>query len=150
MQVPQGLTNPEKEVLCYYGDRAASMAAFDMETANRFKAPYIAVVGNNSAMNQIRYGQVAKHGRERGKVGDLLSDLPVRQIGGNAGRLWRRSARPGPDPGTLQSARESMEKPGHVCRRQHLGRSGCVRARHDAQTITSNHLTKDNEGIYSS
>ena len=135
MQVPQGFTNPEKEVLCYYGDRAASMAAFDMETANRFKAPYIAVVGNNSAMNQIRYGQVAKHGRERGKVGDLLSDLPVRRIGGNAGRLWRRSARPGPDPGTLQSARESMEKPGHVCRRQHLGRSSCVRARHDTQTM---------------
>src|ERR1700674_4293150 len=98
MQVPQGFTNPEKEVLCYYGDRAASMAAFDMETANRFKAPYIAVVGNNSAMNLIRYGQVAKHGRERGKVGDLLSDLPVRRIGGNAGQLRRRSARPGPDP----------------------------------------------------
>ena len=126
MQVPQGLANPEKEVLCYYGDRAFSMTAIDMD---------IAVVGNNSAMNQIRYGQVAKHGRERGKVGDLLSDLPVRQIGGNAGRLWRRSARPGPDPRTLQSARESMEKPGHVCRRQHLGRSGCVRDRHDTQTM---------------
>jgi acetolactate synthase-1/2/3 large subunit len=135
MQVPQGLTNPEKEVLCYYGDGAARMAAFDMETANRFKAPYIAVVGSNSAMNQIRYGQVAKYGRERGKVGDLLSDLPVRRIGGNAGRLWRRSARLGPDPGTLQSARESVEKPGHVCRRQHLGRSGCVRGRHDTQTM---------------
>jgi hypothetical protein len=30
------------------------MTAFDLETANRFGVPYIAVVGNNSAMNQIR------------------------------------------------------------------------------------------------
>ena len=38
MQVPQGLTNPEKEVLCYYGDGAFSMTAYDTETVNRFKA----------------------------------------------------------------------------------------------------------------
>jgi thiamine pyrophosphate-dependent acetolactate synthase large subunit-like protein len=71
MQVPQGLANPEKEVLCYYGDRAFSMTAIDMD---------IAVVGNNSAMNQIRYGQLAKYGQESGNVGDLLSDLPFGKL----------------------------------------------------------------------
>src|SRR5262245_10475717 len=70
------LANPQKEVLCYYGDGAFGMTAFDMETANRFGAPYIAVIGNNSAMNQIRYGQLAKYGEDRGNVGNLLGDVP--------------------------------------------------------------------------
>ena len=74
--IAAGLAHPQKEVLCYYGDGAFSMTAFDMETANRFKVPYIAVVGNNSAMNQIRYGQLAKYGPERGNVGNLLGDVP--------------------------------------------------------------------------
>ena len=56
------LAHPKKEVLCYYGDGSFGMTAFDMETANRFSVPYIAVIGNNSAMNQIRYGQIAKYG----------------------------------------------------------------------------------------
>ena len=70
------LAHPEKEVLCYYGDGSFGMTAFDMETANRFGAPYIAVIGNNSAMNQIRYGQLSKYGEERGNVGNLLGDVP--------------------------------------------------------------------------
>ena len=74
------LVRPEKEVLCYYGDGSFGMTAFDMETANRFSAPYIAVVGNNSAMNQIRYGQLSKYGDERGNVGNLLGDVPFSQF----------------------------------------------------------------------
>ncbi len=70
------LVNPDKEVLCYYGDGSFGMTAFDMETANRFGAPYIAVIGNNSAMNQIRYGQLSKYGEERGNVGNLLGEVP--------------------------------------------------------------------------
>ncbi len=45
------------------------MTAFDMETANRFGAPYIAVIGNNSATNQIRFGQISKYGEERADLG---------------------------------------------------------------------------------
>jgi len=74
--IAAGLANPDKEVLCYYGDGSFGMTAFDMETANRFGVPYIAVIGNNSAMNQIRYGQLAKYGEERGNVGNLLGDVP--------------------------------------------------------------------------
>jgi acetolactate synthase-1/2/3 large subunit len=48
--------HPKKEVLCYYGDGSFGMTAWDMETAQRFKLPYMAVIGNNSAMNQIRCG----------------------------------------------------------------------------------------------
>ena len=34
------LAHPNKEVLCYYGDGSFGMTAFDMETADRFGAPY--------------------------------------------------------------------------------------------------------------
>ncbi len=70
------LAHPNKEVICLYGDGAFGMTAFDMETAQRFGAPYLAVIGNNSAMNQIRYGQLAKYGQERGNVGNKLGDVP--------------------------------------------------------------------------
>ena len=75
------LVHPHKEVLCYYGDGSFGMTAFDMETANRFGAPYIAVIGNNSAMNQIRYGQISKYGEERGDTGNKLGDIPFSKFG---------------------------------------------------------------------
>ena len=40
------LANPQKEVVCLYGDGSFGMTAFDMETAQRFGAPYLAIVGN--------------------------------------------------------------------------------------------------------
>src|SRR6267154_2526709 len=43
--IAAGLANPSKEVLCYYGDGSFGMTAFDMETANRFGVPYLAVIG---------------------------------------------------------------------------------------------------------
>lgn len=69
------MAHPEKEVMCLYGDGAFGMTAFDMETAQRFGAPFLAVVGNNSAQNQIRYGQIAKYGENRGDVGNKLGDV---------------------------------------------------------------------------
>jgi acetolactate synthase-1/2/3 large subunit len=108
--IAAGLAQPEKEVLCYYGDGAFSMTAFDMETANRFNVPYIAVVGNNSAMNQIRYGQLAKYGEERGNVGNLLGDVPFGRFAemlGGYGEEVRDPAQIGP---ALLRARESVHK----------------------------------------
>jgi acetolactate synthase I/II/III large subunit len=69
------LANPNKEVLCYYGDGSFGMTAFDMETADRFGLPFIAVIGNNSAMNQIRYGQLAKYGQQKGNIANKLGDM---------------------------------------------------------------------------
>ena len=108
--IAAGLAHPRKEVLCYYGDGSFGMTAFDMETANRFGVPYIAVIGNNSAMNQIRYGQLAKYGEERGNVGNLLGDVPFgtfAQMLGGYGEEVRDPAQIAP---ALKRARESVQK----------------------------------------
>ena len=108
--IAAGLAQPRKEVLCYYGDGSFGMTAFDMETANRFGVPYIAVIGNNSAMNQIRYGQLAKYGEERGNVGNLLGDVPFgtfAQMLGGYGEEVRDPAQIAP---ALKRARESVHK----------------------------------------
>ena len=67
---------PEKEVFCLFGDGSFSLTGWDFETCVRFKLPFIGVIGNNSSMNQIRYGQVQKYGAERGNVGNKLGDVP--------------------------------------------------------------------------
>lgn len=106
------LAHPGKEVLCYYGDGSFGMTAFDMETANRFGAPYIAVIGNNSAMNQIRYGQLAKYGEQRGNVGNLLSDVPFGKFAemlGGYGEEVRLSKEIAP---ALRRAREAVRRDG--------------------------------------
>jgi len=108
--IAAGLANPEKEVLCYYGDGAFSMTAFDMETANRFGVPYLAVVGNNSAMNQIRYGQLAKYGPERGNVGNLLGDVPFGKFAEMLGGYGEEVRDPAQIAPALQRARESIRK----------------------------------------
>ncbi|MDB5841174.1 MAG: Acetolactate synthase large subunit [Herminiimonas sp.] len=110
--IAAGLAHPQKEVLCYYGDGAFSMTAFDMETANRFNVPYIAVIGNNSAMNQIRYGQLAKYGQERGNVGNLLSDVPFGKFAEMLGGYGEEVRDPAMIAGALQRARESVRKTG--------------------------------------
>jgi len=106
------LAHPDKEVLCYYGDGAFSMTAFDMETANRFNAPYLAVIGNNSAMNQIRYGQIAKYGPERGDVGNLLGDIPYGKFAEMLGGYGEEVRDPGQIAGALRRAREAVKSSG--------------------------------------
>ncbi|MDB5407139.1 MAG: acetolactate synthase [Rhodospirillales bacterium] len=106
------LAHPKKEVLCYYGDGSFGMTAFDMETANRFNAPYLAVIGNNSAMNQIRYGQLAKYGEQRGNVGNLLGDVEFGKFAemlGGYGEEVRDAAQIAP---ALRRAREEIRKSG--------------------------------------
>ena len=102
------LAHPHKEVLCYYGDGSFGMTAFDMETANRFGAPYIAVIGNNSAMNQIRYGQIAKYGEERGDVGNLLGDVPFSKFAEMLGGYGEEVREPSEIAPALERARESV------------------------------------------
>ncbi len=106
------LAHPKKEVLCYYGDGAFGMTAFDMETADRFGAPYIAIIGNNSAMNQIRYGQLAKYGPQRGNVGNKLGDMEFShfaKIWGGHGEEVREAAQIAP---ALRRAREFVSAHG--------------------------------------
>jgi thiamine pyrophosphate-dependent acetolactate synthase large subunit-like protein len=106
------LVHPEREVLCYYGDGAFGMTAFDMETANRFGAPYIAVIGNNSAMNQIRYGQLAKYGEERGDIGNKLGDVPFSKFAEMLGGYGEEVEDPNEIAPALQRAREAVRGDG--------------------------------------
>jgi len=106
------LAHPNKEVLCYYGDGSFGMTAFDMETANRFGAPYIAVIGNNSAMNQIRYGQIAKYGEQRGNVGNKLGDVPFSKFGEMLGGYGEEVRDPKEIAPALRRARDAVRKDG--------------------------------------
>ncbi len=106
------LAHPNKEVLCYYGDGAFGMTAFDMETANRFGAPYLAVIGNNSAMNQIRYGQISKYGEQRGNVGNLLGDVPFGKFAEMLGGYGEEVRESSQIAGALRRGREAVAKTG--------------------------------------
>jgi acetolactate synthase-1/2/3 large subunit len=108
--IAAGLAHPDKEVLCYYGDGSFGMTAFDMETANRFGVPYIAVIGNNSAMNQIRYGQLSKYGEQRGNVGNLLGDVPFGKFAEMLGGYGEEVRDPAQIAPALQRARESVAR----------------------------------------
>ena len=105
------LAHPGKEIVCYFGDGAFSMTAFDMETANRFHVPYLAVIGNNSAMNQIRYAQLAKYG-DRGNVGNLLSDLPYGKFAEMMGGYGEEVHRPSDIAPALRRGREAIARTG--------------------------------------
>ena len=106
------LAHPQKEVLCYYGDGSFGMTAFDMETANRFGAPYIAVIGNNSHMNQIRYGQIAKYGEQRGNVGNQLGDIPFGKFAEMLGGHGEEVRDPNEIGPALRRAREAVQRDG--------------------------------------
>jgi thiamine pyrophosphate-dependent acetolactate synthase large subunit-like protein len=108
--IAAGLANPAKEILCYYGDGSFGMTAFDMETANRFGVPYLAVIGNNSAMNQIRYGQLAKYGEARGNVGNLLGDVPFSKFAEMLGGYGEEVRDPAQIAPALRRARESVQR----------------------------------------
>lgn len=69
------LARPEKEVLVLFGDGSFGLTGWDFDTMVRQNLPFIGVVGNNSYMNQIRYGQIQKYGAERGSVGNYLGDV---------------------------------------------------------------------------
>ncbi len=99
--------HPSKEVVCLFGDGAFGLTGWDFETCVRFKLPFIGVVGNNSHMNQIRYGQIAKYGTQRGEVANYLGNVRfdefARMLGGY-GEDVRDPAQIGP---ALRRARES-------------------------------------------
>jgi acetolactate synthase I/II/III large subunit len=98
---------PDKEVVALLGDGALSLTGWDFETMVRFNLPFVGIVGNNSSMNQIRYGQIQKYGEDRGRVGNTLGDVKydefARMLGGY-GEEVREAKDIGP---ALQRARES-------------------------------------------
>ena len=98
---------PEKEVVVLFGDGAFSLTGWDFETMVRFNLPFVGIVGNNSSMNQIRYGQIQKYGEARGRVGNTLGNVPYDQFAkilGGHGEEVRDPKDIGP---ALRRARES-------------------------------------------
>jgi acetolactate synthase-1/2/3 large subunit len=98
---------PGKEVVALFGDGAFSLTGWDFETLVRYDLPFVGIVGNNSSMNQIRYGQCARYGPERERVGNTLGDVhydKFAQMLGGYGEEVRDPADIGP---ALQRARAS-------------------------------------------
>ena len=101
------LARPEKEVVCLFGDGAFGLTGWDFETCVRYGLPFIGVVGNNSHMNQIRYGQTAKYGKARGEVANYLGDVHFERFAtmlDGYGEEVREAGDIGPE---LRRARES-------------------------------------------
>lgn len=98
---------PDKEVLCLFGDGAFSLTGWDFETMVRFDLPFIGVIGNNSSMNQIRYGQAAKYGENRGRIGNTLGDVRYDEFARMLGGHGEEVRDPADIRPALERARES-------------------------------------------
>ncbi|MHB1526692.1 MAG: thiamine pyrophosphate-binding protein [Candidatus Dormibacteria bacterium] len=101
------LARPDQEVLCYFGDGAFSLTGWDFQTMVRFGLPFIGVVGNNSYMNQIRFGQLARYGQERGEVGNKLGDVHYDRFAQMLDGYGEEVRRPEDIRPALERARES-------------------------------------------
>ncbi len=101
--------HPEKEVLCYFGDGAFTLTGWDLETAQRFKLPFLGVIGNNSSMNQIRFGQTMKYGEDRGGVGNKLGDVPFERFAEMLGGYGEAVRTPDQIRPALERGREAVQ-----------------------------------------
>ncbi|MET9297146.1 thiamine pyrophosphate-binding protein [Streptomyces sp. NPDC003077] len=98
---------PEKEVVALFGDGAFSLTGWDFETLVRFDLPFVGIVGNNSSMNQIRYGQRAKYGVARERIGNTLGDVPYDAFARMLGGYGEEVRDPADIRPALERARES-------------------------------------------
>ncbi|MDA2808936.1 thiamine pyrophosphate-binding protein [Nocardiopsis suaedae] len=98
---------PDKEVVTLFGDGAFSLTGWDFETMVRFDLPFVGIVGNNSSMNQIRYGQIAKYGADRGEIGNTLGDVRYSEFAKMLGGYGEEVHDPAEIGPALQRARES-------------------------------------------
>lgn len=101
--------HPDKEVFCYFGDGAFSLTGWDFETCLRFNLPFLGVVGNNSAMNQIRFGQISKYGAQRGNVGNKLGDVDFDRFAEMLGGHGEEVREPQQLRPALERAREAVK-----------------------------------------
>ncbi|HET9078170.1 MAG TPA: thiamine pyrophosphate-binding protein [Acidimicrobiales bacterium] len=101
------LAHPDREVVALFGDGSFAMTAFDIQTAVRFDLPYIAIVGNNSYMNQIRCGQIQKYGAERGAVANYLGDVHFEKFADMLGIYGEAVRRPEDLAPALERARQA-------------------------------------------
>jgi acetolactate synthase-1/2/3 large subunit len=98
---------PDLEVVTLFGDGAFSLTGWDFDTAVRFDLPFIGIVGNNSYMNQIRYGQIQKYGEAKGDIGNKLSDVRYDEFAKMLGGYGEEVREPKDIRPALERARES-------------------------------------------
>ena len=63
-------------------------------------------------MNQIRYGQIAKYGEERGDIGNLLGDVPFSKFAQMLGGYGEEVRDPEQIAPALLKAREEVHRTG--------------------------------------
>ena len=100
------LTQPERDVVVLFGDGSFGLTGFDFETMVRNKLPFVAVIGNNSSWNQIRYGQEQKY-PGRGDIGNVLDDVRFDKFAEAMGGFGVRVAKPEDIRPALEKARDS-------------------------------------------
>lgn len=98
---------PDKEVVGLFGDGSFALTGFDFDTLVRFDLPFVGVIGNNSSMNQIRYGQEVKYGHDRGRVGNTLKDIPYSEFAKMLGGYGEEVRDPNEIRPAMERARES-------------------------------------------
>ncbi|MBP2478758.1 acetolactate synthase-1/2/3 large subunit [Crossiella equi] len=98
---------PDKEVVALFGDGAFSLTGWDFETLVRYNLPFVGIVGNNSSMNQIRYGQAAKYGQDRARLGNTLGDVKYDQFAKMLGGYGEEVRDPADIRPALERARSS-------------------------------------------
>jgi len=98
---------PTKEVVALFGDGAFSLTGWDFETLVRYDLPFVGIVGNNSSMNQIRYGQAQKYGKARERVGNTLGDVRYSEFATMLGGYGEEVRDPAQIRPALERARES-------------------------------------------
>ncbi|NUT51376.1 MAG: acetolactate synthase [Saccharothrix sp.] len=101
------LARPDKDVVALFGDGAFSLTGWDFETLVRYDLPFVGVVGNNSSMNQIRYGQARKYGAARERVGNTLGDVRYDEFARMLGGYGEEVRDPADIAPALRRARES-------------------------------------------
>ncbi len=98
---------PDLDVVALFGDGAFSLTGWDFETCVRFDLPFVGIVGNNSYMNQIRYGQAQKYGWDRGDIGNKLGDVRYDEYAKMLGGYGEEVREPSQLRGAFERARES-------------------------------------------
>jgi acetolactate synthase-1/2/3 large subunit len=103
------LLHPDQRVLLVAGDGALGLNAMELETAVRFKLPFVCVVGNDGGWGQIRNPQLSFYGEARAVATSLPAtrfDLMAEALGAR-GVLVR-------EPGEIRPALDKALGSGEV------------------------------------
>jgi acetolactate synthase-1/2/3 large subunit len=118
-EIPYGiaakLARPEAPVLVTVGDGGFGFSGMELDTAARYGAPIVCVVGNDAGWGMIRQRQLVRYGEERA-VATELAPRPYHRVAEALGAHGEAVERPEEIKGALARAFES-------------GRPACVNVR---------------------